>query len=356
MPFRFVIMTCLLAAAPFSYGADYCVSTTDELSAAVGAAAADTNPSIIKLRSGDYVENIVYSQQNTGSNLPGIEMSGGWDAACEQPESGQTRIVGNVAFTGVQEFPHYPVVLSHLMVTGELATRTWSAVEIRDVQSVGGLDIGCCAGPLAIERSAFFGEVVDIATSGHGASILRNNVFAGALGNFDWFDQSDGEGSVTLRGNTFHFTHGRGGGIIVFAVKTHREPAAFEFSRNLMTHAEANAVLFQIDLDDDDDFIEPPFTAADNWIGFEAGRLTLTPPDMLAGNGNVVGEFPLPYRNADDPSDVHLRSGSPMIDYSEPDALDLDDFDMDGHPRIFDGRVDVGAYEALGIFRSGFDD
>ena len=44
--------------------------------------------------------------------------------------------------------------------------------------------------------------------------------------------------------------------------------------------------------------------------------------------------------------DYHLLPGSPCIDTGDPNyTADLNETDLDGKPRIFDGRIDMGAYE-----------
>ncbi|MHC4641888.1 MAG: outer membrane protein assembly factor BamB family protein [Planctomycetota bacterium] len=50
--------------------------------------------------------------------------------------------------------------------------------------------------------------------------------------------------------------------------------------------------------------------------------------------------------NNDDFGDLHLQGGSPCINSGDPYLwVDSDSVDMDGQPRIFDGRIDIGADE-----------
>ena len=81
----------------------------------------------------------------------------------------------------------------------------------------------------------------------------------------------------------------------------------------------------------------------------------------------IEGGFPSQGTNAggniyDDPlffdpdiGDYHLTENSPCIDAGNPDTtgLNLPPFDLDGNPRIFNGIIDMGAYEWQGV---GIDD
>jgi hypothetical protein len=350
---RLAVLTALVVSCRVAFAATYCVSSVSELSAALEAGATDSDTVRIELVRGDYAGDFAYVREDTESS-PSVFLSGGWDVGCASMAKPPTHIAGSLVFTGKALFPIYPVAVDEVSIDGYLRTNTSSTIDIEDVQVGGAFTVECC-GSLTLERSLILGANIDISTAGNRTSVMRNNVFAGSLDDFYWIDQTDSPGSLIMRGNTFHFAQGGITGVIWFGVEEIRNPASFEFSRNLVTHTPTLQMNFDMDLDGNGDFIVPALAAFDNWIGFETNSLTLSPDDLFSGKGNVVGDFALPYVEPDDATDVHLRAGSPMIDYSEPQPQDFDDFDRDGHPRVFDGRVDVGAYEQLGIFRSGFD-
>jgi len=65
--------------------------------------------------------------------------------------------------------------------------------------------------------------------------------------------------------------------------------------------------------------------------------------DLSNGEGNI-GSDPLFLEL--DLKDYHLQTGSPCIDAGDPDyEPEADERDLDGHPRINSGRIDMGAYE-----------
>lgn len=68
-----------------------------------------------------------------------------------------------------------------------------------------------------------------------------------------------------------------------------------------------------------------------------------TPLDLTGVNGNI-SEEPLFIDFAN--GDYHLRPNSPCINAGDPNYIaGLDEVDIDGQPRVWDGRVDMGADE-----------
>jgi len=72
-------------------------------------------------------------------------------------------------------------------------------------------------------------------------------------------------------------------------------------------------------------------------------------PYVLAGTGGNINRYPL-FTWPDDvasASDYHLKSDSPCINTGDPDYVDSNGTDIDGHPRVMAGRVDIGADETV---------
>jgi hypothetical protein len=77
------------------------------------------------------------------------------------------------------------------------------------------------------------------------------------------------------------------------------------------------------------------------------GLSSLIGPNINWLEGNIDSD-PL-FLNPDD-GDFHLYSNSPCINTGTPDTtgLNLPLYDLDGNPRIYDGRIDMGCYEWQG--------
>ncbi len=72
-------------------------------------------------------------------------------------------------------------------------------------------------------------------------------------------------------------------------------------------------------------------------------------PSQGTNAGGNIYENPL--FNDPENDDYHLTQYSPCIDAGTPDTtgLNLPPFDLDGNPRIYNGRIDMGAYEWQGV-------
>jgi hypothetical protein len=65
------------------------------------------------------------------------------------------------------------------------------------------------------------------------------------------------------------------------------------------------------------------------------------------GPGNTSTD---PQFTAPNEDNYRLKPGSPCIDAGDPDYVpEADETDLDGNPRVVNGRVDMGAYEFQGI-------
>jgi len=76
----------------------------------------------------------------------------------------------------------------------------------------------------------------------------------------------------------------------------------------------------------------------------ESGKILVELPLWVEiGPSNITGNDPKFENMA--MGDYHLRAGSPCLDQGSNSAPELPSEDMDGHPRIIHGTVDMGAYE-----------
>ncbi len=78
-----------------------------------------------------------------------------------------------------------------------------------------------------------------------------------------------------------------------------------------------------------------------NWLN---GTSQSTPFDLTGIQGNISTD-PL-FVDADN-DDFHLSLGSPCIDVGDNSVVEANSTDLDGNPRIINGIVDMGAYEAI---------
>jgi hypothetical protein len=265
-------------------------------------------------------------------------VSGEWLPDCSVRTNEPSTILGDLSFGGAGN-PIYPIALDRLSIDGNLYTQVDGRITASQLRVDGVAKFNCCAPELSITRSRFSGREFHAATSGElTLHRLANNVFSSLT--FYWFDNSVGESVVHFQNNTVLTGH--------FSIWVYRNTTSLKFKRNLITPPTVTRFCTTAGAKD------ALLDASDNWLGFTTFDITLGCP-KLEGNGNVIELFPSPYMSDTPPYDLHLRPGSPMIDYSPPIDEDIADTDFDGNPRLFDGSVDVGAYEAQGIFRSGFE-
>jgi hypothetical protein len=337
---RIVVATGLAANTFPAFPSEYCVHDAIELTAALQSASTDTDSvASIKLQSGEYDGDFTFWADRPHQASPTVELSGGWDATCSGLTTSRSRVIGELAFDG-SVYPECPVVLDQVSVEGELRTNVMGAVTATRLTVDGIADFACCASSLVVERSWFSGQEFHAATGGERAiHRFANNVFAG-IGTFYWFDQSTTASTVVFRGNTAVLSD--------FDVWVSADDTRFTFARNLIAAPDQGRFCLSAGVDDS------LLVTQDNWIGLAPYSIPSGCAEMK-GSGNVVEEFPSPFASATEPYDLHLRPGSPMIDYSEAADEDAAETDFDGNPRLFDGRVDVGAYEAMGIFNNGFE-
>jgi hypothetical protein len=357
MAAKYVLVAALMAFARVASTGEYCVSNAAQLTAALTSAASDPDAvASIKVEAGEYPGNFVYASTVSGQNSPAIELTGGWLNGCASQGGERPHISGTLTLTGI-DYAFYPIVVSQLSVDGQLFTRTFGSVTVSDSRvNGGGIDVGCCTSAIIFERNMIAGQNAQFVTAGsYTSSVIRNNVFTG-LNSFYIDNESQGD-RFTIRGNTILFMPSQF--VVGIELATTSDTTTIEFGRNLI--ASANGVwpygggLINFNLDENNNHLYPPINVFDNWIATGQYNLVQDALWAFAGNGNVVSQFALPFVSAVPPYNLHLLSGSPMIDYSLPIAADVGDTDLDGNPRMFDGKVDVGAYEQQGIFKNGFD-
>lgn len=333
----------------------YCVQDGPALASTLVAVASDPDQAaVIRLVAGTYSGTFTYVAASSFDPTPSISISGGWSPSCVDQSAAQSRIEGDLILTG--NYAAFPTQVSKLSIGGNFVTRTSAPVSVLMTNIDGNLDIGCCAQGLRLQRTIVNGEDVSIVTSstfsGYSSSLVRNNLFGGNLTDFDWFELSTA-GSLMFLGNTAHLSSSM---ISSFRLNISNDDALYVVvSRNLVTSDDDHGFI-TMDLDGNDNYVSGSRVVRDNWLDASGGNLTVT-EGVFDTNGNVAGNFALPYVRTAPPYDFHLLLNSPQIDYSSPTPGDFYDVDLDGHPRVMNDMVDVGSYEIFvdSIFHDGFD-
>jgi parallel beta-helix repeat protein len=98
-----------------------------------------------------------------------------------------------------------------------------------------------------------------------------------------------------------------------------------------------------IENDPNSDYLPVPVTLlANNFDQTQPTGFAITIPIAIApSNLNAIDPLFVDAANGD----LHLSTGSPMIDAGYLDTPDIPDTDLDGNPRVVNGVVDIGAYE-----------
>jgi len=93
----------------------------------------------------------------------------------------------------------------------------------------------------------------------------------------------------------------------------------------------ANCIVWGNDLEQLLNCSVPAYSCIQNWTGIGTGNISTDPEFVDPNNG-----------------DYHLLAGSPCIDAGDPNYVAAPNAtDLDGKPRIINGVVDIGAYEAV---------
>jgi len=222
-----------------------------------------------------------------------------------------------------------------------------------------------------IQNHSFEGGGVEI---GGGNMFLDGNLFlenmSSGAGGADLF-----AGNILLKNNSFirntafSTNYGQGGGILIRVV----DSAAVIMTNNTFSHNRAtlqgggfyltptgNVTSISCSLYNNIIWNNDAYQGSDLWIN-NLGEDPLFPLeinlfnndfDQSASGTYIVSPFAIDSSNLNniDPGFVssenyHLSSFSPCIDTGSNDAPNLPESDKDGNPRIFNGTVDMGAYE-----------
>jgi hypothetical protein len=145
-----------------------------------------------------------------------------------------------------------------------------------------------------------------------------------------------------LTNNTFYANQasGQGGGIWIWFCY---QDGITKIHNNILwlNTAPEGADLWIDNNRDDDSLVSPVDMFNNDFDQSAAGTWIKTPFAIDPSNLDKIDPLLVDAPN----SDLHLSGWSPCIDAGDNDAPDLPPTDKDGNPRIFEGIVDMGAYE-----------
>ena len=99
--------------------------------------------------------------------------------------------------------------------------------------------------------------------------------------------------------------------------------------------------------------LEPPenlfYNCIQDWTGGKPGNIADDPCFVVPGYWVDVNSTPAdPNDDIWVDGDYHLLAGSPCIDTGDPNYVpEPNETDLDGNPRVLNGRIDMGAYESV---------
>jgi hypothetical protein len=366
-----IVLMILCHCLP-SQAADFCVSNASELSSALSTAANNGQADTIKLMPGIYSGSFVYIA--AASEVFDLSLSGGWTAFIDTP----CFFEGSDAFETILDGDSMNLVLRILPAGG-------ADIEVKNLTIINGQSTFGLVGGLEITDSSTFGhalieKVAFINNSGehfgalqiHNAyrTTVRNSLFTlnsndpgnsmirtatatitqlqGIPNEGIYFNNNTVINNTTLGGSGFHAAgidlavNGMGSGIYL--------------ANNLFHNNDGNDIKVPVTEDN------PHLMYNNNYQSF--GGL-FTNDVSTSGNYTQTPVFDQPGLFNFTPSllsaDINAgRNPPPFVPVPTPFGFfwQLGTTDINGAPRVQDGRVDVGAYEAaaeIPIFINGFD-
>ncbi len=195
-----------------------------------------------------------------------------------------------------------------------------------------------------------YGYVYDTATlignifQGNGSTVLRDKICYWGGGIY-----MSVFGTATLTNNTIvdNVSNIQGGGLWLglHGAETTTSLVLYNnlFWKNLSENDVGVGADLWIDNDPQGDYFAVPVTLlANNFDQAQPTGFAITIP-IAIDPSNLNAIDPL-FVDADN-GDLHLSTGSPMIDAGYLDTPDLPDTDLDANPRVVNGVVDIGVYE-----------
>ena len=325
-----------------------CVHNPAELQAALDAATGSTQETFIELARGAYATTTPFTFYSLASTQGQLDVTGGYDDACTASEQTPSRTILDGGAASVV-----------------MKLESWNGISVRwltiqngyqpsNVDGTAGLSVESITGGVIVHYNILrnnvgnygfaamyvgltpdsFGETSSAALSVWGNLIVHNT---GADSPAAAIVYSTSSGAVYLTANTIadnvltQTGAGLTGGISVLGNTTY-------ISNNIVYGSSDNTY----DLDASG---TPVLT--DNDIGFSFASADAS----SSGNMSIVPRF---VGNGD----YHLRANSTLLGVGTlTPAGDLPTIDLDGHARMFDNAVDLGAYEhGDEVFADGFDD
>ena len=334
---------CMLRATPAS--AAFCVSTPEQLGAALTVAESNGADDDIRIVVGTYLLTTELVHFAVPSETGTLTISGGWAAGClSQATTGETTLDGQDMVRPLSVVARGATTIRRLnFVHGKPVDYGGAGLTI---YSVNGAD-------LTIEANAFVNNEQLTLTEGGvaggvwmstaGTIVLRNNLFffntayASAV-NIDGPDGGMPGGDIHITGNTFVANQQTSVGALGVVVLDN--PGHVWISNNLFWNNAGNDV-----------YDWGPVSHTDyrnNDIGLIGGMGGVSPLSMI-GNLNVDPMF-------DGFLSTRLKPSSPLVNGgldAAPGGLGL--VDESGAARLVGLHVDIGAFETDVLLRSGFE-
>ena len=305
--FMFLALSLLLAPAVAS-GATFCVDNATDLQTALTTAANNDKDDTIQIVQGTYNGNFAYVSYESNS----LTVEGGYTSGC----ASWVIDPANTVLDGGGTDNVLALVTNDIAANFSVEGLKFQNGSASTVEFGGGL-YARTRGDTTLTNNIFSGNT---AYSGGGAyvvyetSTLTNNTFTG---------------------NTASY---QGGGIWI---KFFGNSYAGKLYNNIIWNNTApTAADLYIDNTGYDPFFPGPVELFNNDFDQSASGIYITKPFTIDPS-NLDNSDPLFVGGGD----YRLTASSPCINAGNNDAPDLPATDKDGQPRIFDGTVDMGAYE-----------